>query len=89
MPTTSIRGRTVDLPDTLDEIRAALPEERREEFDRVIGSTPLRRIPHVALMEFALPAEADAEDDEAVARIRAGDFSGLYNADGTPFEPPR
>ncbi|MGW1993377.1 hypothetical protein [Embleya sp. NPDC001921] len=88
MPITHVRGKTIVLPDTLDEIRANLPEERREEFDRVIGSTPLRQIAQVALFDFALPDEAHEEDEEQIARLRAGDFSGLHNADGTPFEPP-
>lgn len=36
-----VGGRTVELPNTLAEIRAALPEERRAEFDKTIGETPL------------------------------------------------
>ncbi|MYS82758.1 hypothetical protein [Embleya scabrispora] len=88
MPITHVRGKAVVLPDTLDGIREALPEERRAEFDRVIGSTPLRQIAQVALMEFALPEEAHEESLEQIARLRAGDFSGLHNADGTPFVPP-
>ncbi|MFI1579994.1 hypothetical protein [Embleya sp. NPDC020630] len=88
MPITHVRGKAVVLPDTLDEIRAGLPEERRAEFDRVIGSTPLRQIAQVALIEFALPEEAHEESMEQIAKLRAGDFSGLHNADGTPFEPP-
>ncbi|MGW1994719.1 hypothetical protein [Embleya sp. NPDC001921] len=88
MPITHVRGQAVVLPDTLDGIRAALPEERRAEFDKVIGATPLRQIAQVALIDFALPDEAHEEDEGQIARLRAGDFSGLHNADGTPFEPP-
>jgi hypothetical protein len=87
MPTTSVRGKTVTLPDTLDEIRANLPEERRAEFDRVIGSTPLRQIVQVAIMEFALPDEAQADDAAAGDRIRAGDWTGVVDSDGNPYTP--
>ncbi|MGC0417616.1 hypothetical protein [Embleya sp. AB8] len=87
MPTTSVRGKTITLPDTLDGIRANLPEERRAEFDRVIGSTPLRQIVQVALMQFALPPEAQDDDAAAGDRIRAGDWTGVHNSDGTPFTP--
>ncbi|MET7305032.1 hypothetical protein [Embleya sp. NPDC005575] len=85
--TATVGGRTVTLPNTLAEIRAALPEERRAEFDKTIGETPLDELPRVAVLHYALPDEARAEDDALMDRIQAGDFSGLVNADGTPFVP--
>ncbi|MFE5327204.1 hypothetical protein ACFRCG_12545 [Embleya sp. NPDC056575] len=88
MPITHIRGKAVVLPDTLDEIRAGLPEERRAEFDRVIGSTPLRQIAQVALFDFAMPDDAHAESEEQMARIHAGDYTGVTDADGNPYRPP-
>ncbi|MFI5620531.1 hypothetical protein [Streptomyces sp. NPDC051567] len=76
------------LPNTLAEIRAGLPDEgRRAEFDRVIGSTPLELVRQVAIMEFALPDEAREEDAEIVARIDAGDWSGVVDEDGNPVAP--
>jgi predicted class III extradiol MEMO1 family dioxygenase len=41
----------------------------------------------VAVLHYALPDEARAQDDALMDRIQAGDFSGLVNADGTPFVP--
>ncbi|MFD4833291.1 hypothetical protein ACFWPV_26065 [Streptomyces uncialis] len=87
MLSTVIRGRRVELPNTLGEIREALPRERRAEFDRVIASTPLEQVRMVAVMQFALPDEAQEEDTELAARIDAGDWSGVHNEDGTPHHP--
>ncbi|MFI1016156.1 hypothetical protein [Streptomyces sp. NPDC020965] len=87
MLSTMVRGRPVKLPNTLSEIRSSLPEERRVEFDEVIGSTPLERIRIVAIMDFALPDEAQEEDAEIVARIDAGDWTGVVHEDGTPVVP--
>ncbi|MGC0417222.1 hypothetical protein [Embleya sp. AB8] len=84
---TRIGGRFVDLPGTLDGIRASLPEDRREEFDRAVGSVPLTEVPLVAA-RWSLPPEAIAEDDALVAQLRAGDhssFVGLHDpGDGRP-----
>ncbi|GLF93391.1 hypothetical protein [Streptomyces yaizuensis] len=85
--TTVVQGRRVELPNTLGEIRSALPEARREEFDRVIASTPLEQVRLVAVMRFALPDEAQQEDAELAARIEAGDWSGVRNEDGTSYQP--
>ncbi|MER7046336.1 hypothetical protein [Streptomyces jumonjinensis] len=87
MLTTMVRGRPVRLPNTLAEIRAALPEERRGEFDQVIGDTPLELVRMVAIMEFALPEDAQREDAEIVARIDSGDWTGVTFEDGTPVVP--
>ncbi|MFE7132490.1 hypothetical protein ACFVIM_16690 [Streptomyces sp. NPDC057638] len=87
MLTTVVRGRRVELPNTLGEIRAQLPEERRAEFDRVIAATPLEQVRMVAIMRFALPDEAQREDEEIVARLDAGDWSGVLHEDGTPVRP--
>lgn len=88
MPITHVRGQAVVLPDTLDGIRAALPEERRAEFDKIIGATPLHQIAQVAIFDFAMPEDAHRESDEQMARIHAGDYTGVVNADGTPATPP-
>lgn len=80
---TTVRGERVEFPGTLDDIRAALPEEQRAEFDREIGSAPIMDLPLIAF-RWSYPAEAQAEEDEMVARIKAGDFSDVYyiDADG-------
>ncbi|MFI5617141.1 hypothetical protein [Streptomyces sp. NPDC051567] len=84
MPFTSVRGRTVELPDTLAGIRAGLPEERLAEFDEVIFTTPLRDVPRVALLRFGLPPEAEADDLALHQRLQADDRTGLDDQDGTP-----
>ncbi|MFD4834108.1 hypothetical protein ACFWPV_30350 [Streptomyces uncialis] len=87
MLSTMVRGRRVLLPNTLAEIRAALPEGRQAEFDRVIGTTPLEQVRQVAIMDFALPDDAQDEDAEIVARIDSGDWTGVVHEDGTPVTP--
>ncbi|MFI6984988.1 hypothetical protein ACIBSV_41240 [Embleya sp. NPDC050154] len=80
---TRIRGRSTDLPATLDDIRAALPEARRAGFDRCVGSALLVDVPLVAA-RWSLPPEAIAEDDTLIAALRAGDdsgFVGLHDPD--------
>ncbi|WP_406299164.1 hypothetical protein OG948_28360 [Embleya sp. NBC_00888] len=80
--TTVVRGERIELPNTLAEIRAALPEDRRDEFDKVIYETPLDRLERDAILHWALPPEAQ-EDDEAVhERLKAGDFGDCVDRDG-------
>ncbi|MFI1386654.1 hypothetical protein [Embleya sp. NPDC020886] len=71
---TRIGGRFVDLPGTIGGIRAALPEDRRADFDRAIAEAPLTEVPLVAA-RWGLPPEAIAEDDALVDQLRAGDHS--------------
>jgi hypothetical protein len=47
-------------------------------------TTPLDQIERRALLGWALPPEAHEEDEEAAARIRAGDYRGMYDSDGNP-----
>ncbi|MFE5326121.1 hypothetical protein ACFRCG_06970 [Embleya sp. NPDC056575] len=84
--TTVVRGERVELPNTLGKIRAALPEERRAAFDEEMYSTPLDQIQARALLGWALPPEADAEDDEAAAQARAGERFGFFDHEGKPRE---
>ncbi|WP_406296993.1 hypothetical protein OG948_15115 [Embleya sp. NBC_00888] len=39
---TRVNGRLIETPATIAGIRAALPEDRREEFDKAIEHTPAR-----------------------------------------------
>ncbi|WP_040876858.1 hypothetical protein [Embleya scabrispora] len=73
---TRVGGRFVDLPGTLDGIREALPEDRREEFDRAVGSVPLAHVPLVAA-RWGLPAEAVREDEALLAGLETGNGSGF------------
>jgi hypothetical protein len=80
--TTVVRGERIELPNTLADIRAALPEDRRDEFDKVMYETPLDRLERDAILHWALPPEARKEDEEVHARIKAGDFSDCVDRDG-------
>ncbi|ANW21641.1 hypothetical protein [Streptomyces clavuligerus] len=73
---TRIGGRTVDLPGTLDGIRASLPREQRAAFDREVGSAPLLDVPLIAA-RWGLPQEARDEDDALADQLRTGDFTGF------------
>ncbi|MFI6977881.1 hypothetical protein ACIBSV_04730 [Embleya sp. NPDC050154] len=87
--TTVVRGERIELPNTLAEIRAALPEDRREEFDKVMYETPLDRLERDAILHWALPPEAQEEDEEDARRIKAGDFSFAQWTDGDGNAVPR
>ncbi|OPC84487.1 hypothetical protein B4N89_29350 [Embleya scabrispora] len=87
--TTVVRGERIELPNTLAEIRAALPEERRAEFDKVIYETPLDQLERRALIDWALPPEAHEDDDEASRRIKAGDFGFAQWTDSDGNAVPR
>ncbi|GLF96892.1 hypothetical protein [Streptomyces yaizuensis] len=84
---TRIGGRTVDLPGTLDGIRAALPEGQREAFDRAVGSAPLLDVPLIAA-RWGLPQEARDEDDALADQLRTGDFTGFGDLDDEPGDGP-
>ncbi|WP_445401291.1 hypothetical protein ACSMX9_08515 [Streptomyces sp. LE64] len=77
---TVIGGQAVDLPASLDGIRAALPEEQREAFDREVGAAPIADVPLIAA-RWSLPQEAHDEEEEMLRRLRDGDFSGFSDVD--------
>lgn len=79
--TTYIDGEPVQVPATIEGIRATLDEADRTVFDAQIGRTPAQDL-HQVLARWALPAEAENEDDAAVARLKAGDFTGCVLQDG-------
>ncbi|MFE3205957.1 hypothetical protein [Embleya sp. NPDC059237] len=83
-----VRGEAVTLPGTLGGIRAALPADRRAAFDEEMYSTPLEHLARRAILGWALPAEAHAESEEDLARIRAGDYTGVTDGLGNPVRPP-
>ncbi|GHA45440.1 hypothetical protein GCM10010372_51780 [Streptomyces tauricus] len=48
-------GELVELPATIDEIRASTHPAHREEFERELGSTAFNALPHL-LMHWAIRA---------------------------------
>ncbi|MFF7247491.1 hypothetical protein ACFZBU_26685 [Embleya sp. NPDC008237] len=78
-------GRVVELPGTIADIRAALPEEERAAFDQDIEQAAVANLPAVA-SAWAKTPEMRAHDDAIAARVATGDHHGLYNPDGTPVE---
>ncbi|MCM2394404.1 hypothetical protein [Streptomyces albipurpureus] len=78
--TTVIGGELVEIPATIEGIRATLSPERAAEFDLVIAHTHAAKLPQV-LADWALPPEALAEEDEVIARLKAGDHSGSIPQD--------
>ncbi|MGW1974253.1 hypothetical protein [Streptomyces sp. NPDC001889] len=72
--TTLIGGKLVEVPATIEGIRATLSPERAAEFDQVVARTHASKLPQV-LADWALPEEALAEEDEVIARLKAGDHS--------------
>jgi hypothetical protein len=79
---TYVDGERVELPATIDGIRAALPAHQRSEFDAEVGSTPASELPRV-LGHWALRThpEALAEVEAEFARLEAGDYSGVVFLD--------
>ncbi|GLF99861.1 hypothetical protein [Streptomyces yaizuensis] len=78
--TTVIGGELLEIPATIEGIRATLSPERAAEFDRVVARTHASKLPQV-LADWALPAEALAEEDEVIARLKAGDHSDSVSQD--------
>ncbi|MFD5321423.1 hypothetical protein [Streptomyces sp. NPDC127098] len=75
---TYVDGERVELPATIDGIRAALPAQQRGEFDTEVGSTPANELPRV-LGHWALRTHPQAWDEVEAefARLEAGDYSGV------------
>jgi hypothetical protein len=82
--TTYVRGERVELPATIDGIRAALPEDRREQFDREVGAAPAGDLPRL-LAHWALETNDQAVEDmdATFERLARGDFSGCVPQDDT------
>ncbi|KUL46025.1 hypothetical protein ADL22_10930 [Streptomyces sp. NRRL F-4489] len=83
---TVIDGELVEVPATMDGIRAALPEKDRAAFDAEVRRTPAQDL-HRVLARWALPAAAENEDEAIVARLRDGDFTGCVPQDGDARHP--
>jgi hypothetical protein len=81
-----LAGERVEIPASISGVRARLSEQRLTDFDAAVGSTPAKLLLYI-LLEHALPADAESTDPAAVARLRAGDFSGVLDHDGAPVTP--
>ncbi|MFF2375016.1 hypothetical protein ACFVUW_11600 [Streptomyces xiamenensis] len=79
---TYVDGERVELPATIDDIRAALPAERRPDFDRAVGAAAPADL-HLLLGHWALETRPDirARDEATYARLEAGDFTGFTAAE--------
>ena len=76
--TTHVDDQEVRLPSSIAEVRAALPEERRAEFDRELQDVPGPRLTlWLAMRALETVEGAIEEDDRVLARLRAGDYSGV------------
>ncbi|MFF8960823.1 hypothetical protein [Streptomyces sp. NPDC014894] len=84
---TQVRGETVTLPSTAADIRAALPAERQAEFDAALAELDAAGAPEelrtLRLAWWALETVPGAveETDAEIARLRAGDYSGVVTLD--------
>ncbi|MER5769882.1 hypothetical protein [Streptomyces sp. NPDC001985] len=76
---TTVNGRKVELPGTIHSIREVLPPGMVEQFIGEIEHAGADEIPGV-LARWALrtPQAQDLAEEEQIARIRAGDLSGLH-----------
>ncbi|MBH1933735.1 hypothetical protein I5Q34_05400 [Streptomyces sp. AV19] len=80
--TTTVLGRRIELPGTIRSIREALPEKQRAEFEREAEHAGADEIAGV-LARWALrtPQAYDPDEEELIARLKSGDFSGVHVAD--------
>ncbi|MFF1299888.1 MULTISPECIES: hypothetical protein [unclassified Streptomyces] len=67
---TFVNGVEVEVPNSIPDIRVALPEDRREEFDRAINAAGVHDI-HAVMRHWMLEAVPDPEADVLLARLAA------------------
>jgi hypothetical protein len=67
---TFVAGVEVEVPNSIPDIRAALPDERREEFDRAINEAGVQDI-HTVMRHWMLEAVPDPEADALLERLAA------------------
>ncbi|MEV1077479.1 hypothetical protein AB0I98_04385 [Streptomyces sp. NPDC050211] len=65
---TFVNGVEVNVPNSIPDIRAALPDERREEFDRAINEAGVHDI-HAVMRHWMLQAAPDSEADALLERL--------------------
>ena len=75
---TVVHDQEVVLPSTIEDIRAALPEEQRAVFETEINSTPGPELPlRLAMWALRTVPGAVEEMDDQIERLRAGDYTGV------------
>ncbi|GGQ56614.1 hypothetical protein GCM10010145_28340 [Streptomyces ruber] len=67
---TLVNGIEVKVPNSIPDIRAALPEERRAEFDRAINDAGVQDI-HAVMRHWMLEAVPDPAADALLAKLAA------------------
>ncbi|MHA5049363.1 hypothetical protein [Streptomyces sp. SD15] len=67
---TFVGGVEVEVPNSIDDIRAALPEERRGEFDTAINEAGVQEI-HAVMRHWMLEAVPDPEAEALLRRLAA------------------
>ncbi|MCX4788295.1 MULTISPECIES: hypothetical protein [unclassified Streptomyces] len=65
---TFVGGAEVDVPNSIPDIRATLPAERREEFDRAINDAGVSEIQAV-MRHWMLEAVPDPEAEKILDRL--------------------
>ncbi|MCC3767813.1 hypothetical protein [Streptomyces sp. UNOC14_S4] len=80
--TMHMTGGTVQVPATITGIRQALPEELRDRFTTEAENADADEL-HMLLMSWAMriPTAHDQDEEDAVARLKAGDLTGVVFAD--------
>ncbi len=78
---TLVDGVEVEVPNTIPDIRAALPEERRADFDLAINAAGLDEI-HAVMRHWMLEAVPDPEAEARLARL-ASDEAERRGGEGT------
>ncbi|MHB9861873.1 hypothetical protein [Streptomyces sp. YIM S03343] len=67
---TFVDGAEVDVPNSIPDIRAALPEERREDFDHAINEAGVHDI-HAVMRHWMLEAVPDPAAEALLQRLAA------------------
>ncbi|MFI6524385.1 hypothetical protein [Streptomyces uncialis] len=83
-------GGRIEIPSSIEGVRAALEARGLAEFDAEIARTPAKHLVYV-ILGWALPPDAEEADPEAVGRLKSGDFSGVLDENGevvAPTHPP-
>ncbi|WP_187337563.1 MULTISPECIES: hypothetical protein [unclassified Streptomyces] len=83
-------GGRIEIPSSIEGVRAALDARELAEFEAEIARTPAKHLVYV-ILGWALPPDAEKVNPDAVGRLQSGDFSGVLDENGeavTPTHPP-
>ncbi|MFE7131705.1 hypothetical protein ACFVIM_12655 [Streptomyces sp. NPDC057638] len=80
--TMHMTGGPIQVPATIRQVREALPDELRAQFTAEIESAAADQLPFTLVRwAMTIPTEHDDAEEALLARVRAGDFSGVTFAD--------